>query len=120
MSKVLTSRRQALAALASGAIAGKAIAAITDTLHFAALDHVAIAVTDVDKSVAFYASVFGNTVLKDNRSTRRYVKLGPCYVAIANPALSLSLVSPSNRQQRYLMSSTPSDRAWHEALATLK
>ena len=86
MSNVLTTRRQALAALASGAIAGRALAATGDALHFAALDHVALSVTDVDKSVAFYARVFGNTVLKDDRSTRRYLKLGPCYAAIANPA----------------------------------
>jgi len=55
-------------------------------LRLAALDHVAIAVTDVDRSVSFYSRIFGNTVLKDKRSTRRYLKLGSCYVAIAPPA----------------------------------
>ena len=39
--------------------------------------------TDVNKSVAFYARVFGNTVMKENHNARRYVKLGPNYVAIA-------------------------------------
>ncbi|HYL37140.1 MAG TPA: VOC family protein [Bryobacteraceae bacterium] len=55
-------------------------------LRFAALDHVGIAVTDVEKSVSFYARIFGNAVLKNNSTTRRYLKLGPCYVAIAPPA----------------------------------
>ncbi len=79
---MLLNRREALGALAvAGVVRLKA-----DTLHYVALDHVAIAAADVDRAVAFYARIFGNTVLKDNRSTRRYLKLGPCYVAIAPPA----------------------------------
>jgi len=82
----MTTRRELLALLASGATAAKAFDEVQVKLNIAALDHVAIAVTDVDRSVAFYSRIFGNTVLKDKRSTRRYLKLGPCYVAIAPPA----------------------------------
>jgi catechol 2,3-dioxygenase-like lactoylglutathione lyase family enzyme len=82
----MLSRRDALSIFVAGAVARRVLAETEATLHFAALDHVAIAVTDVEKSVAFYSRVFANTVLKDNRSTRRYLKLGPCYVAIAAPA----------------------------------
>ena len=82
----MTTRRELLAWLATGASAAKAFADSDTPLHLAALDHVAIAVTDVDRSVVFYSRIFGNTVLKDKRSTRRYLKLGPCYVAIAPPA----------------------------------
>ncbi len=80
------SRRELLALLAAAASAAKAFADSDTPLQLAALDHVAIAVTDVDRSVSFYSRIFGNTVLKDKRSTRRYLKLGPCYVAIAPPA----------------------------------
>jgi len=79
------SRRELLAMLATGASAAKAFADSGEPLQLAGLDHVAIAVTDVDRSLAFYSRIFGNTVLKDKRSTRRYLKLGPCYVAIAPP-----------------------------------
>ena len=80
-------RRKALTIFGAAALAirrGKA--ATGPALHFSALDHVALAVSDVERSLAFYSKIFGNTVLKDNRTTRRYLKLGPCYVAIAPPA----------------------------------
>lgn len=82
----MTTRRELLAMLATSASVAKAFADSDTSLQFVALDHVAIAVTDVDRSVSFYSRIFGNTVLKDKRSTRRYLKLGPCYVAIAPPA----------------------------------
>ena len=31
----------------------------------------------------FYRRLFGNEVLKDSRTQRRYLRLGPCYMAIA-------------------------------------
>ena len=34
----------------------------------------------------FYRSLFGNEVLKDSRTARRYLRLGPCYMAIAPAA----------------------------------
>jgi catechol 2,3-dioxygenase-like lactoylglutathione lyase family enzyme len=79
-------RREVLTMLGAGALAARrAIAAPEPAVRFTALDHVAIAVSDVDKSVAFYTRVFGNNVLKNKETVRRYVKLGPCYVAIAPP-----------------------------------
>jgi catechol 2,3-dioxygenase-like lactoylglutathione lyase family enzyme len=47
------------------------------------VDHVALAVGDIDKAMMFYRRLFGNEVLKDSRTPRRYLRLGPCYVAIA-------------------------------------
>ena len=80
-------RRQALMLLGGPALAvRRGTAATGQAPRFSALDHVALAVSDVEKSVAFYSRIFGNTVLKDNRTTRRYLKLGPCYIAIAPPA----------------------------------
>ena len=51
-------------------------------LSFTNLDHVEFFASDVVKSVAFYASIFGNSVLKNNKTTRRYVKLGSSYIAV--------------------------------------
>jgi catechol 2,3-dioxygenase-like lactoylglutathione lyase family enzyme len=50
------------------------------------VDHVALDVGDIDKSLAFYRRLFGNEVLKDAKTPRRYVRLGPCYLAIAPAA----------------------------------
>src|SRR5688572_27146095 len=50
------------------------------------VDHVALAVGDIDKALVFYRSLFGNEVLKDSRTPRRYLRLGPCYIAIAPAA----------------------------------
>ena len=82
----MTTRRELLAMLATGASAIRALADSGAALQIAGLDHVALAVTDVDRSLAFYSRIFGNAVLKDKRTTRRYLKLGPSYVAIALPA----------------------------------
>src|SRR5262245_22958876 len=56
-------------------------------LHATRVDHVSLAVGDIDKAMIFYRRLFGNEVLKDSRTPRRYLRLGPCYVAIA-PAAS--------------------------------
>jgi catechol 2,3-dioxygenase-like lactoylglutathione lyase family enzyme len=76
-------RREALGMLGAGAIAvRRAVAADSPGMHFTALDHVEFLVSDVEKSTAFYARVFGNTVLKNNKTTRRYVKIGASYLAM--------------------------------------
>jgi len=50
------------------------------------VDHVSLAVADIDKAMLFYRRLFGNEVLKDSRTPRRYLRLGPCYMAIAPAA----------------------------------
>jgi catechol 2,3-dioxygenase-like lactoylglutathione lyase family enzyme len=80
-------RRELLGLLGMGAMAARrAIAADASGLRFTALDHVEFLVSDVEKSTAFYSRVFGvgggNTVLKNNKTNRRYVKLGPSYIAM--------------------------------------
>jgi catechol 2,3-dioxygenase-like lactoylglutathione lyase family enzyme len=67
----------------SGALAARATAAASDaSLHFTALDHVEISVPDSAKSAALYARIFGGPIWKNNKTPRRYVRLGPCYIAI--------------------------------------
>jgi catechol 2,3-dioxygenase-like lactoylglutathione lyase family enzyme len=74
-------RRQALKLLGAGAVCGMLYAA-DQTLRFTALDHVEISEPDSAKSAAFYARAFGYPVWKNNQTQRRYVMLGPCYIAI--------------------------------------
>jgi catechol 2,3-dioxygenase-like lactoylglutathione lyase family enzyme len=79
-------RRKALRILGIGAFAGeyavrRALGA-DPGLHFTGLDHVEFTVSDVEKSLAFYVQIFGNTVMKNKQTTRRYLKLGGCYIAM--------------------------------------
>jgi catechol 2,3-dioxygenase-like lactoylglutathione lyase family enzyme len=74
-------RRDALTLFGAAAVCR---AADETPLRFTNLDHVEFFATDVEKSIAFYARVFGNTVSKNNRTTRRYLKLGSAYIAIEN------------------------------------
>jgi len=75
------SRRDAL--LAVGVAAMRQARADSGLLRATRVDHVSLAVGDVDKALVFYRSLFGNEVLKDSRTARRYLRLGPCYMAIA-------------------------------------
>ena len=78
------SRRDALLAL--GFAVMSEARADGGLLRATRVDHVALAVGDIDKELVFYRSLFGNEVLKDSRTARRYLRLGPCYMAIAPAA----------------------------------
>jgi len=82
-------RREVLATFATGTVAGAVTArgafAAEAPFHCGGIDHLALAVEDVEKSVHFYARVFGATVMREKTNTRHYVKLGPNYVAMAPP-----------------------------------
>ncbi len=76
-------RREAIRLFGAGALATGATAAVSDApLRFTALDHVEISEPDSAKSAALYARIFGGPIWKNNKTQRRYVKLGPCYIAI--------------------------------------
>jgi catechol 2,3-dioxygenase-like lactoylglutathione lyase family enzyme len=55
-------------------------------LHVTRVDHVSLAVGDIDKAMIFYRRLFGNEVLKDSKTPRRYLHIGPCYLSIAPAA----------------------------------
>lgn len=74
-------RRGMLGLLGAGAWAFRNAAAEGE-LRFSALDHVETAVPDAARSAAFYARVFGGPLWKNKQTPRRYVKLGPCYIAV--------------------------------------
>jgi catechol 2,3-dioxygenase-like lactoylglutathione lyase family enzyme len=75
-------RRNALRMLGIAGLAARAVSAANQAPRFTSIDHVEFNVSDVEKSAAFYASIFGNTVLKNNRTTRRYLKLGSAFIAM--------------------------------------
>jgi predicted enzyme related to lactoylglutathione lyase len=76
-------RRDAVCLLSAVAIAR---ARAQGVLRVTRVDHVALDVGDMDKAMSFYRRLFGNEVLKDNKTPRRYLRLGPCYLAIAPAA----------------------------------
>ena len=77
-------RRDAL--LVFGAAAVPQARAEAGLLRPTRVDHVALTVGDMDQAMLFYRRLFGNEVLKDSRTPRRYLRLGPCYMAIAPAA----------------------------------
>jgi catechol 2,3-dioxygenase-like lactoylglutathione lyase family enzyme len=80
------SRREAIMTLMAGAVTARnAFAAEAAAFHCGGIDHLALAVDDLEKSVHFYARIFGATVLKEKSNPRHYIKLGPNYVAMAPP-----------------------------------
>ena len=81
------SRRELLSALRIGALAAKTAAGADEPPQFSSLDHLEFFVSNVEKSAAFYAQVFGAEVMKNNRTTRRYVRLGAAYMAMDTPQL---------------------------------
>src|ERR1051326_1256937 len=85
MSLTPVTRRDALFVLGAAAAVPQARAE-GGLLRATRVDHVALAVGDIDKARMFYRRLFGNEVLKDSRTPRRYLRIGPCYIAIAPAA----------------------------------
>jgi len=82
MSSLRLTRREALSILAAGAWSASRASAAGQPFSFSALDHLEFFVSSIDKSVAFYTRVFGNAWWKNNRTARRYLKVGSCYIAM--------------------------------------
>jgi catechol 2,3-dioxygenase-like lactoylglutathione lyase family enzyme len=77
----MINRRETLRMLGASALALR-LRPQEAPLHFAALDHLEFFVSDIQRSLAFYTRVFGNQLWKNNRTARRYLKLGSTYIAI--------------------------------------
>jgi hypothetical protein len=50
--------------------------------EYVAIDHVEFFVTDLDRSLAFYTTVFGADLWKNNQTPRRYLMLGNSYLTL--------------------------------------
>ena len=81
---IQVNRREMLALL--GAATAARAWADTALLHPTRIDHVSLAVKDIDQAMMFYRALFGNEVMKDNKSDRRFLRIGPCYLSIAPAA----------------------------------
>jgi len=75
-------RRDALFVLGAAALP-QARATEPGLLRPTRVDHVALSVGNIDQAMLFYRRLFGDEVLKDGKTPRRYLRLGPCYMAIA-------------------------------------
>jgi catechol 2,3-dioxygenase-like lactoylglutathione lyase family enzyme len=78
----MRNRREIIGLLAGAAWTARTAAAADQPFPISALDHLEFFVSSIDKSVAFYTRVFGNALWKNNRTSRRYLKLGACYIAM--------------------------------------
>jgi len=81
---IQVNRREMLALLGSAA-ASRAWAG-TALLHPTRIDHVSLAVKDISQAMTFYRTLFGNEVMRDNKTERRFLRIGPCYLSIAPAA----------------------------------
>lgn len=50
--------------------------------EYLAIDHIEFFVTDLDRALAFYTTVFGADLWKHNQTARRYLRLGNSYMAL--------------------------------------
>jgi catechol 2,3-dioxygenase-like lactoylglutathione lyase family enzyme len=76
-------RRDALRVLGTGAIAAH-VRAADSPFRFTRLDHIETNAPNALKTAEFYARMFGGPIWKNKKTERRYVRLGPCYIAIEN------------------------------------
>ena len=74
-------RREMLAAVGVAA-ATRALADVA-LVRPTRIDHASLAVKDIDKAMTFYRALFGNEVMKDGKTARRFMRVGPCYLSIA-------------------------------------
>ncbi len=76
-------RRDALRVLGAGMVAGR-LRAADSPFGFTRLDHIETNAPNALKTAEFYARAFGGPIWKNKKTERRYVRLGPCYIAIEN------------------------------------
>ena len=78
-------RREALYTIGAGMFSAARLPAQDGSLEFAAVDHVEFYVSQVERTRDFFASVFGNTLLKNASAAKRYLKIGSAYLAFERP-----------------------------------
>jgi catechol 2,3-dioxygenase-like lactoylglutathione lyase family enzyme len=78
-------RREALCAIGAALFAAARPSAQAGSLEFDGIDHVEFYVSQVERTRDFFASVFGNTVLKNATAAKNYLKIGSAYLAFERP-----------------------------------
>ena len=80
----LITRREMVGLLAAlSALTPRGQSAQAQEPEFSGLDHIESYVSNIEKSRDFYVRIFGNTL--KNRGAKRYLKLGPAYLAFEPP-----------------------------------
>ena len=82
--QILT-RREALYAIGAGMFSAARPSAQAASLELDAVDHVEFYVSQVERTRDFFATVFGNTLLKNASAAKSYVKIGSAYLAFERP-----------------------------------
>jgi catechol 2,3-dioxygenase-like lactoylglutathione lyase family enzyme len=78
-------RREALYAIGAGMFSAARLSAQEASLEFDLVDHVEFYVSQVERTRDFFATVFGNTLLKNASAAKSYVKIGSAYLAFERP-----------------------------------
>ena len=81
----LTTRREAIFAIGAGMLSVARPSAQDASLEFDAIDHVEFYVSQVEKTRNFFASVFGNTLLRNASAAKSYLRIGSAYLAFERP-----------------------------------
>ena len=85
MSARTLNRREMIGLLGAAAIPA-VYGADFPVVHVKLIEHVAMTVSNIDKAMMFYRRLFGNDVIKDNKSSTRFLRMGPCYLEISQAA----------------------------------
>jgi catechol 2,3-dioxygenase-like lactoylglutathione lyase family enzyme len=78
-------RREVLYVIGAGMFSAGRPSAQEASLDFDAVDHVEFYVSQVERTRNFFATVFGNTLLKNASAAKSYVKIGSAYMAFERP-----------------------------------
>jgi catechol 2,3-dioxygenase-like lactoylglutathione lyase family enzyme len=78
-------RREALSAIGIGMFAAARPFGQEAPLAFEGVDHVEFYVSQVERTRAFFAAVFGGTLLKNASASKSYLKAGSSYLAFDRP-----------------------------------
>jgi catechol 2,3-dioxygenase-like lactoylglutathione lyase family enzyme len=78
-------RREVLYTLGAAFFSAARPSAQAGSLEFDGIDHVEFYVSQVERTRDFFASVFGNTVLRNATAAKNYLKIGSAYLAFERP-----------------------------------
>jgi catechol 2,3-dioxygenase-like lactoylglutathione lyase family enzyme len=78
-------RREVLYVIGAGMFSAARPSAQEASLELDAVDHVEFYVSQVERTRNFFATVFGNTLLKNVSAAKSYVKIGSAYLAFERP-----------------------------------
>jgi catechol 2,3-dioxygenase-like lactoylglutathione lyase family enzyme len=82
---VSLTRREALCTIGTALFSASRPTAQAGSLEFDGIDHVEFYVSQVERTRDFFASVFGNTLLRNATVAKNYLKIGSAYLAFERP-----------------------------------